>query len=402
MPKRPSLTDITSLTNSSAINTLNQNWDNIQSAFDNTLSLDGSTPNAMNADLDLNGNALLNVGTIDASNLTLDGQIVTDIASVPEWRGAWATSTSYAKNDLVKTAGNVYICLIGHTSAASFITDLTAVRWELMVSKGDSGAGTGDLVSTNNLSDVSNTGTARANLGLGLVAVENVTPISKGGTGATDAPTARTNLGLVIGADVQAFSAMLNTVAALADPNADRGLFWDDSAGAYAFLEYGAGLSVSGTTLTAGATRIAGVALSGASTTLTTAIPSTANRIEVGFVAVSTNGTAEPLIRVGAGSILTTGYDGASYMAAIGNQTSTDGFTIFPGTSAGTTYTGSLTLIRVSDTLWIANGMCKRDSDGVMVLFGGTISVTGGINRVAMNGDGDTFDGGTGYVSWSH
>lgn len=194
MTKQPSLTDITSLTNSSAITALSQNWDAIQEAFSNTLSLDGSTPNAMNADLDLNGNALLNVGTIDVENLTLDGQTITDIASVPEWRGAWLTATAYAKNDLVKTAGNVYICLVAHTSG-TFATDLTALDWELMVSKGDSGAGTGDMLAANNLSDLANAATARSNLSLGTVATENTVPISKGGTGVTDAASALTALG---------------------------------------------------------------------------------------------------------------------------------------------------------------------------------------------------------------
>jgi hypothetical protein len=43
---------------------LNENFSNIQQSFSNTLSLDGSTPNAMQADLDLNNNDLLNVRAI--------------------------------------------------------------------------------------------------------------------------------------------------------------------------------------------------------------------------------------------------------------------------------------------------------------------------------------------------
>lgn len=43
---------------------LNENFTNINTALNNTLSLDGSLPNAMNADLDLNNNDLLNVKAI--------------------------------------------------------------------------------------------------------------------------------------------------------------------------------------------------------------------------------------------------------------------------------------------------------------------------------------------------
>lgn len=61
MAKQPTITTITSgyLSNSQ----INSNFTNIQTAFNNTLSLDGSTPNAMSADLDMDGNQLLNLAT---------------------------------------------------------------------------------------------------------------------------------------------------------------------------------------------------------------------------------------------------------------------------------------------------------------------------------------------------
>lgn len=50
---------------------------------------------------------------------------------------------------------------------------------------------------------------------------------------------------------LQPLDADLTTIGGLADPNADRVLFWDDSAGAYAYLSIGTGLDLTGTTLTA-------------------------------------------------------------------------------------------------------------------------------------------------------
>lgn len=43
---------------------LNENFTNLNLALRNTLSLDGSAPNAMQGDLDLNNNDLLNVKAI--------------------------------------------------------------------------------------------------------------------------------------------------------------------------------------------------------------------------------------------------------------------------------------------------------------------------------------------------
>jgi hypothetical protein len=59
--------------------------------------------------------------------------------------------------------------------------------------------------------------------------------VARGGTGATTAAAARTNLG----------------ITSLSDPGADRILFWDDSARTTAYLTVGSGLTLSGTSLTA-------------------------------------------------------------------------------------------------------------------------------------------------------
>lgn len=74
-------------------------------------------------------------------------------------------------------------------------------------------------------------------------------PITDGGTGTSTASGARTNLGLAIGTDVQAWDAFLDDIGALTDPNDDRILFWDDSAGDIVWLDFGTGLSISGTSI---------------------------------------------------------------------------------------------------------------------------------------------------------
>ena len=56
---------------------------------------------------------------------------------------------------------------------------------------------------------------------------------------------------LLVGSDVQAYDTELEQIADLADPNADRILFWDDSAGAYAYLTASTGLTITGTNITA-------------------------------------------------------------------------------------------------------------------------------------------------------
>ena len=69
MAKKPTLTTISSGYASNT--TLNNNFEELRDAFDNTLSLDGSTPNSLSADFDLNGNDILNAGNIYVDGVNL-------------------------------------------------------------------------------------------------------------------------------------------------------------------------------------------------------------------------------------------------------------------------------------------------------------------------------------------
>lgn len=90
MAKKPTLTTVSSGFNSTT--TLNNNFTALRDAFDNTLSLDGSTPNAMNADLDMNSKDLLNVGELDTESLRINGVLVapSSIVTTPN-----ATAVNY-------------------------------------------------------------------------------------------------------------------------------------------------------------------------------------------------------------------------------------------------------------------------------------------------------------------
>lgn len=74
MAKRPVVVTLTSGFYSTS--QLDTNFSNIQSSFDNTLSRDGSTPNSMSADIDLNSNDLLNVQTANVTTLKIGGVTV--------------------------------------------------------------------------------------------------------------------------------------------------------------------------------------------------------------------------------------------------------------------------------------------------------------------------------------
>ena len=97
MAKRPTQKTITSGFSSAGM--LNYNVTEMLSAFDNTLSLDGSTPNAMGADFDMNSNDILNAGDITAVNVTVTGTLTGDFDAATILNGTVAPTTEGSDGD---------------------------------------------------------------------------------------------------------------------------------------------------------------------------------------------------------------------------------------------------------------------------------------------------------------
>lgn len=144
------------------------------------------------------------------------------------------------------------------------------------------------------------------------------------------------------------------------------------------------------TTLILGASQPA----SGSSVTFT-GIPSWVKRIMVVFNGVSTTGTNNVLVRVGAGSVAISGYSSVStYSTGTGGSqaTSTAGM-ILTDAAANASRVGILTLATMGSNVWVASHSMSDTSNGSF--FGaGSITLGGTLDRVSIT-TADAFDAGS-------
>lgn len=183
---------------------LNSNSSAIEVALENTLSLDGTSPNAMTSDFDMNGQNILNLSSLEVGGIDIGlqataaqasaaaalvsetnagvsetnsaasaVQTASDVITVQDqkliWQGAYVGGTTYSVNDAVLSSGTSYIC----TATTTGNTPPNVSYWDVLAQQGSAGAGTGDMLSTNNLSDVTNVSTARSNLGISATNTPN-------------------------------------------------------------------------------------------------------------------------------------------------------------------------------------------------------------------------------------
>ena len=132
-----------------------------------------------------------------------------------------------------------------------------------------------------------------------------------------------------------------------------------------------------------------------------TGIPSWVKRITVSLTSVSTNGSSDHLFQLGAGSVTTIGYLGASSRissatAATANYTT--GFGLNYGGGAGATVLhGSIVFTLVGSNIWVGSGNFAVSNNNVTTINAGSITLSGTLDRVritTVNGT-DTFDAGS-------
>jgi hypothetical protein len=185
---------------------LNSNFGAIETAIENTLSRDGTSPNSMSANIDMDSNRIVNLpdpisdgepatkgwivdqpnsaaasaaGAAASAVAAAASEVAAEAAAVivVDWDflGQWTTATAYLVNNIVTIPSSTYqgwsfICIVAHTSGGTFATDYSGGKWEVVAQRGAAGAGTGDMLAASNLSDVASVSSSRTNLGLTALA----------------------------------------------------------------------------------------------------------------------------------------------------------------------------------------------------------------------------------------
>lgn len=188
------LTEVGSTLTNTAATQINANNDAIIAAVENTLSRDGSTPNQMNADIDMDGNDLMNVGRMDAESLFINGEGVQSVTiatalkisnNLSDVDNVAASRANLGLTDTATTVSTAFgKSLIDDVDAASALSTL------------------GVSAFSQTLLDDSSATAWRGTLGLGSVATTNTTDY------ATAAQGVKADSALqpaAIGSSVQAF-----------------------------------------------------------------------------------------------------------------------------------------------------------------------------------------------------
>lgn len=130
-----------------------------------------------------------------------------------------------------------------------------------------------------------------------------------------------------------------------------------------------------------------------------TGIPSWVKRVSVMFANVSTNGISEFLLRLGAGSIQSTGYTSSAAIVSSGSATSssTSGLLLNVSIAATESYSGIVTVTNMGGNNWASSGTLSRTNATGCAFSAGSVTLTGTLDRLRITtvGGTDAFDAGS-------
>lgn len=125
-------------------------------------------------------------------------------------------------------------------------------------------------------------------------------------------------------------------------------------------------------------------------------IPSWAKKITISLIAVSTNGTFNPVFQLGSTTYITSGYAGSQSLittgVAVANLSS--GFSI-GGAGAASSRGGVYTLTLNSANFWVISGSSGFSDSAATAIIAGYVQLSGTLDRLRLYAGGtDTFDNG--------
>jgi hypothetical protein len=144
---------------------------------------------------------------------------------------------------------------------------------------------------------------------------------------------------------------------------------------------------------------IAGTAVASTSgTSITfTSIPTWVKRVTVCFSGVSTNGSSRILLRIGSGSVDTTGYQATATLNGLDLTDTTGYFACWRGDS-GNIVNGAITCTLLGSNIWVQGGSTSASAGAASgAVYMGTKTLSGALDRISVttaNGT-DTFDAGS-------